>query len=136
MKWYRVSAFILSFLVASSVSAEVGGLWKTHRGVSGGYLYVNIAYCGENSRDICGKIARAFDADGNVIPDYIFLDKLVLKNMQPIRKNFWGKGRLWSPENERYYSGKVRFLEKSKSLKVSGCIGIPCLNFYWKKVKN
>lgn len=137
MKVVQVTFLVfLSFILCSQASAGVQGLWESHRGLSGGYLHIRVTTCDVDEKMMCGQIEKAIDYKGGEILDYPFLEKIILQKMQPISKNFWSKGRLWSPEEELSYNGGIRYLSKSNRLKVSGCIGLLCQHYYWKKLSN
>lgn len=137
MKRVLLLLFIVLFmptLLQASGASGVYGTWRSHPGLSGGYLYIDLAPCENAGNKVCGKIVQAFDGRGKVISDYIFLGKLAIRDMQPIKNNFWSKGALWSPEEEKSYRGGIRLLEKTGNLKVTGCIGFLCQHYFWKKI--
>ena len=120
-------------LVATAAAADpVDGIWKTAEGDDGGYLHVQLEPCGSA---ICGAINTAFDGNGNMSPDYENLGKKMLWDMVPEGNGAYGGGKIWAPDRNKTYGGKMQL--SGSTLEVKGCVagGVICRGQKWTRVK-
>ncbi|MEM8730321.1 MAG: DUF2147 domain-containing protein [Pseudomonadota bacterium] len=124
-------AAVLALLAAPLAADPAAGTWKTADGKSGGYLYVNIAPCGAK---ICGTISKAFDSSGAASPNYENLGKKLIWDMQAQGDGAYGGGKVWTPDTDKTYTGKMKL--SGSTLEVKGCVagGSICRGQDWTRV--
>lgn len=113
-----------------AMADPVYGTWKTQAGETGGHLHVNISACGGQ---ICGTIAKAIEASGNVGADYEHLGKNIIKGMSAKGSGAYKGGTIWAPDTDKTYKSKMAL--SGNSLKVSGCVGPICRSQTWTRIK-
>jgi uncharacterized protein (DUF2147 family) len=118
-----------SLTLAGAASADpVLGLWKTQVD-DGAYAYIDMQPCGAK---ICGKIARTFDASGEVKSPNI--GKTLVIDMEATGNGTYA-GKVWRPSNDKIYIAKIAL--DGASLALRGCVagGLICSKQSWSRVK-
>lgn len=113
--------------------ADVNGVWQTAPGDGGGYLQIQMYDC---SGLVCGKIVKAYDADGKDVSDYQHLGKKMITGMQSSDGASFKGGKIWNPENDKTYVSTMQL--SGNTLAVKGCVagGLICKNAgNWSRVK-
>ena len=129
-----IGVLAIWLITASGVAAQdIGGLWQTEPGDSGGVLHVAIAPCGA---EVCGTIQSAFAADGTRSADYPHLGKPIIWDMAADGAGQWKGGSIWAPDRDKVYGARMEF-ESADRLKVSGCVagGLICRGQVWLRVR-
>ncbi|SDF12327.1 Uncharacterized conserved protein, DUF2147 family [Celeribacter baekdonensis] len=128
MKTFAFAALAAVAFAAPAFAADpVVGTWKTQVD-DGHYAYVDIAPCGAQ---ICGTIAKAFDANGPIKSDNI--GKPIVWDMMAQGGGGYGKGKIWQPSTGKVFSSKMAL--NGDTLKVAGCVGPICKKQTWTRVK-
>ncbi|WP_116084536.1 DUF2147 domain-containing protein [Tropicimonas sp. IMCC34011] len=125
-------AFAAAALALSAVAAfadPVEGTWKTEPGDDGAYAHVVIRPCGAN---ICGVIARGFDAGGTEIQSKNIGARMIW-DMTADGGGSYSGGKIWAPDRDKVYRSKMEL--SGNSLKVSGCVGPICRGQNWVRVQ-
>lgn len=119
-------------LTGMASADPVTGIWKTAEGEEGGYLHVSIAPCGSA---ICGTINTAFDANGNMSPEYENLGKQLIWDMTADGGGAYSGGKIWAPDADKTYNSKMSL--NGNILTVKGCVagGLICRGQDWTRVK-
>lgn len=132
MKKLILSAALGLGLAGMAAADPVAGIWKTAEGEEGGYLHVGIAPCGSA---ICGTINTAFDANGNMSPDYEHLGKQIIWDMTADGGGSYSGGKIWAPDSNKTYSSKMSL--NGDTLTVKGCVagGLICRGQDWTRFK-
>ena len=114
-------------MAVAAVAEPALGTWKTQVD-DGNYAHVVMSKCGAN---ICGKIARTFNASGEFASSII--GKTLVMDMVPQGGGAY-KGRVWRPSNDKVYIGKM--VVSGDRLKLSGCVagGLICAKQDWTRV--
>ena len=118
-----------SVTLAGAASADpVLGMWKTQAD-DGAYAHIDMQPCGAK---ICGKIARTFDASGEIQSPNI--GKTLVIDMEPKGDGTYA-GKVWRPSNDKIYIGKMAL--DGASLALRGCVagGLICSKQTWSRVK-
>ncbi|MEL6574320.1 MAG: DUF2147 domain-containing protein [Pseudomonadota bacterium] len=121
------------FLALPSLAHADGalGTWKTAEKDDGRYLHVTVAPCEGGNGTLCGTIAGAFGGadEGNV-------GRRILWDMAPDGENAWDGGKVWAPDDDETYSGKMA-LKSADVLELSGCVlgGLICRGQDWSRVE-
>ena len=131
MKKLLTAACVLA-IAPTLAFADVKGVWKSHKGETGGWTHIQMFSCGG---DICGKIIKAFGKDGKPNGDYEYIGRTIIKNMKSSDgKSF--KGKIFDPETEKTYVSTMSL--SGNKLGVKGCVagGLICRNVgQWNRVK-
>lgn len=127
-------------LVLAAVFAALGsvayaadpaeGIWKTKPDDNGNYGHVQVKACGAK---ICGNLIKAFDGSGKEIPSDR-IGKPIVWDMVPKGNGAYGDGKIYSPDRDKTYSGKMQM--SGTGMQVKGCvIGICRDGGTWQRVK-
>lgn len=127
MKTIILGALTSLALAAPALADPVLGTWKTEPD-DGAYAHIEMAKCGAN---ICGKIAKTFDANGAT--DSPNIGKTLVIDMAPQGDGTY-EGRVWRPSNDKIYIGKMSL--NGNSLALRGCVagGLICSKQDWSRV--
>lgn len=107
-----VSAALFSVLASGAWAADpVEGVWKSPQGDSGATIEVTIAACGGA---FCGTISKVTDGDASLE------GKRMLWDMAPDGAGAYAGGRVWAPDDDKTYRGKLELA--GNALKISGCV--------------
>ena len=122
------AAIVMMSVVSASASDPVEGVWQTEPD-DGAYALVTMAPCGPN---ICGVIARTFNADGEYKSENI--GKKIIIDMGNKGGGRY-EGQVWRPSNNKIYMGKMDV--DGKKMKLRGCVagGLLCSSQNWIKVQ-
>jgi len=117
-----VSAIGLS---AFPANADITGSWKSEANENGEYIIVKIEPCGPS---FCGDMV-----DTNA-PRREVIGTQIVQNMTPEGNNKYAGGRIYAPDTEKWYNGKLELLSNSQ-LKVAGCVlgGLVCRSQTWTR---
>ena len=126
-KLFAATALVLAGAGAALAADPVEGVWKTEVD-DGAFAHIAIKPCGA---DICGTIAKAFDASGPIDSENV--GKQIVWDMTPEGSGKYGSGKIWRPSNDKVYRSKMAL--NGNTLKVSGCIGPICLGQTWTRVQ-
>ena len=125
----RVPMSVVAVLGLAGVAAAdpVLGTWQTEPDEST-FAYIKMEPCGEA---ICGKIARTFNASGEVQLDTI--GKTLVIDMKPTGGGKY-EGSVWRPSNDKLYIGKMDL--NGNRLVLRGCVagGLICSKQTWTRV--
>jgi uncharacterized protein (DUF2147 family) len=127
------TVFAAALVFCSSLAAfadPVEGTWQTAPQDDGRYGYVTIKPCGPA---FCGVLTRAFEADGTerATPN---IGRQVVWDMLAEGGGLYGSGKIWSPDRDKTYSGKMQL--NGAKLSVSGCVlGICRDGGTWRRVE-
>lgn len=119
-----------ALLVAAPLAATAGdinGTWQTATSDTGAYLHVDIGACASDAALVCGTIIAAFagaDADN--------IGKPIIWDMQFVREDFWRRGQIWAPDDDKTYKSKMTLT--GDTLEVEGCVAIFCRGQIWTRV--
>ncbi len=114
-------------MAAPALADPVLGMWKTQVD-DGHYAYVKMSKCGA---EICGVIAKAFDATGEITTPNV--GKKLVWGMQPQGGGSYKNGTIWQPSTGKEYNSKMSL--SGDTLKVSGCVLVICKKQTWTRVK-
>lgn len=126
-----VLAAAVGAVAAPALADPVEGVWQTAPQENGQFGHVRIEPCGSH---ICGTLVRAFGADGRQIESQN-IGRRIVWDMQPQGNGRYGRGRIWSPVNDRTYRSKMQL--QGDVLSVSGCVagGLLCQDNTWRRVE-
>ncbi|WP_460274872.1 DUF2147 domain-containing protein [Celeribacter sp. ULVN23_4] len=128
MKRFTTAVVTALALAAPAFAADpVEGTWKTQVD-DGHYAYVSIKPCGAQ---ICGTIAKAFDASGPVQSENI--GKPIVWDMVAAGGGSYKDGKIWQPSTGKVYNSKMTL--SGNTLKVKGCVGPICKGQTWTRVQ-
>ena len=130
MKKFVLATATVIASAGASFADPVLGVWKTQPGDTGGYLYVNVAKCGDA---LCGVIQQAYQKGGAVSPAYEHVGKRMLWDMKADGNGAYSGGKIWAPDRNKTYKSKMSL--NGNSLKVSGCVAIVCRSQTWSRIK-
>jgi uncharacterized protein (DUF2147 family) len=126
MKTLLTAAAALVLSVGAGFADPVEGTWKTQVD-DGHYAHIEIAPCGA---EICGVIARTFDANGEIKSANI--GKKLVWDMSAAGNGAYKGGKIWQPSKDKVYKSKMAL--NGDTLKVSGCVGPICKKQTWSRV--
>ena len=129
MTWkVPLAAAALALFGTASLADPILGVWQTEPD-DGGYAHIQMEPCGAA---LCGKIARTFDATGEVPSD--LKGKMIVMDLVPKGDGAY-EGRVWRPSNDRVYLAKLDV--NGNSLQLRGCVagGLFCAKQVWSRVK-
>ncbi|MEO0958668.1 MAG: DUF2147 domain-containing protein [Pseudomonadota bacterium] len=125
------SAVVMTLMASSAAADGALGTWKTEAKDDGRYLHVTVAPCENGADTLCGTIAGAFGGadEGNI-------GRRILWDMEPDGENAWDGGKVWAPDDDKTYSGKME-LKSADTLELSGCVlgGLICRGQDWARVE-
>ncbi|ARC89321.1 DUF2147 domain-containing protein [Rhodovulum sp. MB263] len=120
----------LTLAATAALADPVEGVWQTPLDDSGHFGHIRIAPCGDA---ICGTLVRAYDREGRQVESGK-IGRQILWDMKPQGGGRYGKGKVWAPDRDKTYNGKMAL--EGDVLSVSGCvIGICRDGGRWKRVK-
>jgi len=126
-QFFAAAAVVVAGAGAAWAADPVEGVWKTEVD-DGAFAHISMKACGS---DICGTIAKAFDASGPI--DSANVGKRIVWDMTPEGGGKYGSGKIWRPSNDKVYRSKMSL--NGNALKVSGCVGPICLGQTWTRVQ-
>ncbi|MDA5093827.1 DUF2147 domain-containing protein [Aliiroseovarius sp. KMU-50] len=127
MKKLMVAAAISFGIAAPALADPVLGTWKTQVD-DGHYAHIEMSKCGS---EICGVIAKAFDAKGEISSPNV--GKNLVWGMKAQGGGSYKKGTIWQPSTGKEYNSKMSLA--GDVLKVSGCVLVICKKQTWTRVK-
>ncbi|WP_299724864.1 DUF2147 domain-containing protein [uncultured Tateyamaria sp.] len=125
MKRLMIAA-AMTLLASTAFADPVAGTWKTEVD-DGAYAHIAMKPCGAN---ICGTIAKAFDASGPIASENI--GKQLVWDMVPAGDGSYGSGKIWQPSTGKVFKSKMSL--NGNTLNVSGCVGPFCKKQTWTRV--
>ncbi|WP_417719662.1 DUF2147 domain-containing protein [Salipiger sp.] len=129
-RFVTLAATVLGLMGAAgtALADPLEGLWKTEAD-DGYYAHIQMAPCGAK---LCGKIARSFDAEGEVRSPNT--GKTLVIDMVPQGGGRYD-GKVWRPSNDKIYIGKMTL--KGDSLVLKGCVagGLLCSGQTWTRLR-
>ncbi|TNE69043.1 MAG: DUF2147 domain-containing protein [Rhodobacteraceae bacterium] len=128
MKRFMTAAVTALALATPAFAADpVEGTWQTQVD-DGHYAYIAIKPCGAQ---ICGTIAKAFDANGPIKSENI--GKPIVWDMSPQGGGAYKDGKIWQPSTGKVYNSKMTL--SGNTLTVKGCVGPICKGQTWTRVQ-
>ncbi|WP_424941999.1 DUF2147 domain-containing protein [Aliiroseovarius crassostreae] len=127
MKKFLGAAAVSLAMAAPALADPVLGTWKTQVD-DGNYAHIAMSKCGS---EICGVIAKAFDASGEISTPNI--GKKLVWGMQPQGGGSYKNGTIWQPSTGKKFKSKMSL--SGNTLKVSGCVAVFCKKQTWTRVK-
>jgi uncharacterized protein (DUF2147 family) len=114
MKKFLIAVF---FLIAGPAFADPAeGTWKTIPDDNGIYGHIEISMCGTK---ICGILTSSYETDGTpYASDNV--GKQLMWDMVNQGGGNYGKGKVWSPDRDKTYSGKL--VLTGDTMTVKGCV--------------
>lgn len=105
--------------------ADITGNWKSASNENGEYIIVNIEPCGSS---FCGDMV-----DTNA-PQREVIGTQIVQDMAPDGGDKYSGGRIYAPDTEKWYNGKLELLPDGQ-LKVAGCVlgGLICRSQNWAR---
>lgn len=119
-------AAAMTVLAGAAFADPVAGTWKTEVD-DGAYAHIAMKPCGAN---ICGTIAKAFDASGPIASENI--GKQLVWDMVPGGDGSYASGKIWQPSTGKVFKSKMSL--SGNTLNVSGCVGPFCKKQTWTRV--
>jgi uncharacterized protein (DUF2147 family) len=105
-------------LAAGAAMADpVEGTWQTAPDDNGNIGHVRIEPC---AAAFCGTLVAAFDSSLARV-DSPNIGRQIVWDMVPDGDGAYAGGRIWAPDRDRTYVGKMR-LDGTDRLTVSGCV--------------
>jgi len=128
MRWLAIMAALAA---GSAAAQDATGVWKTAEKDDGRYLHVEIAPCKGGGGMLCGRAVGAFGGARQST-----VGKRILWDMAPEGEGRWDDGKVWAPDEDETYSGKMA-LQGPDVLELSGCVlgGLICRGQDWTRVK-
>ncbi|MCF6445209.1 DUF2147 domain-containing protein [Nereida sp. MMG025] len=131
----RLKKTLLAFLfygtlgVPALAETSVIGIWKTEPDRKDYTAHIEISKCADS---YCGKVLRAFDANGNpaVTPN---VGRQIFWDVKALGDNEYGAGRVWVPMLDT--SAKASMKLEGQALRVRGCKGPVCDSQVWQRVQ-
>ncbi len=120
---------IMAAFATPTLADDILGTWKTIADDNGNSGHIKVAACGAK---ICGTLIQSFDKDGNTFKSENQGKKLMWDMVSKGGSNYGG-GKVWSPDRDKTYSGKL--VLSGNSLNVKGCVfGVCRSGGKWKRV--
>ncbi|MEM7496648.1 MAG: DUF2147 domain-containing protein [Pseudomonadota bacterium] len=106
------------------------GIWKTAVKEDGRFLHVDVQPCDGGAVTLCGTVVGAFGGASESS-----IGRQILWDMEPDGENAWADGKVWAPDDDKTYSGKME-LKGGGTLELSGCVlgGLICRGQDWTRV--
>lgn len=118
---HRAIAAAIAMLVAAPAAADpIYGIWATTQDDNGNSGHIEIAACGDA---ICGTLVQSFDRDGNAFESES-IGRQVIWDMKPRRGGNYGGGKVYSPDRDQTYAGKLQL--DGDNLTIQGCVLVVC----------
>ena len=129
MKTLALIAALASF-AAPVYADDIFGTWKTIADDNGNSGHIDVSACGSK---ICGVLVNSFDKDGKAFKSVNQGRKLIW-DMEHKGGGNYGGGKVYSPDRDKTYSGKL--VLNGNSLDVKGCVLAICRSGgSWQRVK-
>lgn len=134
-----VSIFVMALLAnVGAAFADPHNVFDTFM-TQDGASYIRIADCGDGSP--CGKVVWI---NPETLPSGTTAQEAISKNGTPVlglqllegfkrKKKDWRGGTVYDPENDKYYSARIKRLDDG-SLQLKGCVGPICQSQIWTHV--
>lgn len=116
MKTLVIAAAIAVIGAGAALADPVFGTWKTIPDDNGNFGHIEVAACGAK---ICGVLVKSFDTSGAEMQSPN-TGKKIIWGMKNKGGGDYGGGKVWSPDRDKTYSGKMQL--SGSSLKIKGCI--------------
>jgi uncharacterized protein (DUF2147 family) len=116
MRLFALTAAVALLAAAPALADPLEGTWKTKPDDNGNYGHVQIAPCGPT---FCGTLVKAFDTAGATVSSPN-IGKRIVWDMQAQGDGAYGDGKIWSPDRDKTYSGKMKL--SGNKVAVSGCV--------------
>ncbi len=116
MRLFAMTAALALLVAAPALADPLEGTWKTKPDDNGHYGHVQIVPCGPA---FCGTLVEAFDQNGGRITSPN-IGKRIVWDMQAQGDGAYGDGKIWSPDRDKTYSGKMQL--SGDKVAVSGCV--------------
>ena len=131
MKTLITAAVLGLGLATSALAADpIVGNWRTIADDNGNSGLISVTECGAK---ICGVLVKSYDAAGKSVQTPNVGRKLIW-DMVNTGGGGYGKGKVYSPDRDKAYSGKLQL--SGNSLNVQGCVLGICRNGgTWSRVK-
>lgn len=121
---------ILAALGAPAYADNIYGTWRTIADDNGNSGHIKVGPCGSK---ICGVLVNSFDKNGKAFKSENQGRKLIY-DMQNKGGGNYGGGKVYSPDRDKTYSGKL--VLSGNSLNVKGCVlGVCRSGGTWARVK-
>lgn len=120
-------ATLLVLAPMAATAGDVTGTWQTAVNDEGKYLHVEITACASDPALICGTIMQGFGGasqENNGKP--------IIWDMQARGEDFWRRGRIWAPDDDKTYRANMTLT--GDSLEVEGCVAVFCRGQVWTRV--
>ena len=116
MRLFAMTAAVAMLAAAPVLADPLEGTWKTKPDDNGNFGHVQIVPCGPA---LCGTLVEAFDGAGTKITSPN-VGKRIVWDMVAQGDGAYGDGKIWSPDRDKTYSGKMKLT--GNSVAVSGCV--------------
>ncbi|MBR9862741.1 MAG: DUF2147 domain-containing protein [Rhodobacteraceae bacterium] len=121
---------VLASLSAPAYADDIYGTWRTIADDNGNSGHIRISSCGSK---ICGVLVNSFDRNGKAFKSENQGRKLIW-DMENKGGGNYGGGKVYSPDRDKTYSGKL--VLQGNSLNVKGCVlGVCRSGGSWARVK-
>ena len=121
---------VLASLSAPAYADDIYGTWRTIADDNGNSGHIKISSCGSK---ICGVLVNSFDSNGKAFKSENQGRKLIWDMVNKGGGNYGG-GKVYSPDRDKTYSGKL--VLQGNSLNVKGCVlGVCRSGGSWARVK-
>mgnify|MGYP000628012490 CR=1 FL=1 len=127
-----IAAAVVGLSMATSAWAAdpIVGTWRTIADDNGNSGLISVSECGAK---ICGVLVKSYDKNGKAFKSENQGRKLIW-NMVNTGGGTYGKGKVYSPDRDKTYSGKLKL--SGNKLNVQGCVlGICRSGGNWSRVK-
>jgi len=131
MKTFIAAAIVgLSMATTAWAADPIVGTWRTIADDNGNSGLISVTECGAK---ICGVLVKSYDKNGKEFASKNKGRKLIW-NMVNTGGGTYGKGKVYSPDRDKTYSGKLKL--SGNQLNVQGCVlGICRSGGTWARVK-
>lgn len=130
MKKFILAAALALAPLAAQAQDPLIGTWATIKDDNGNSGHIRIAPCGEK---LCGVLIQSFDRNGKPFKSEN-IGKRLIWDMENKGNGTYAGGKVWSPDRNKTYSGKL--VLQGDKLSVKGCVfGICREGGVWTRVK-
>lgn len=112
MKTHLLSAALVLGLTSVASADPIVGTWVSETNEQGASMHVKIETCGPA---VCGTVAKILGHE-----DTSAVGKSMIWDMTPQGGGEYTGGRVWAPDNDKTYRGKL--LLNGDVLTMSGCV--------------
>lgn len=118
---------LVSLSTAQSAHADIVGTWLTGEAKGGGRGVIRMYKC---SGKICGRLVNVIGTDAREV-----IGTVIVVGMSHKGKGIYSGGRVFAPDDDKWYHGKMRL--RGNTLSMSGCVlgGLICRSQNWKRYK-